>query len=443
MPYKLKTSLILSLIILSIVGVGYFKNTLFWICLTLTVIFTSTLLLELKKEASNVAIIRNISRPLIQNTTMVIVSAIFVVLIGELIVGSKIPITIITPSTDNNLIEQLSAAENYQIPLNMEARQNILDRSKVFLMPEEWARYKPKGDEKAKLFKENAIDEIYLEGDEKIRVAMVHGTPHFYDKHKFRRKSPLPNKKNSKFRILAIGDSMTFGYGVDDRFIYPSLIERLLSETNDVEVINIGKSGWQSEDILRDVKIFLPQLKPDLVIYGMVLNDFLPLNKGEYWSRGYLFPLPKKFKTYLINKSRLVKLSSQSYDAILRKLHLRKDFYDDILEDFDSYQERFRKDVFELNQYVVDFTGYPIIATVLDQAPRLDSRGHKISKIAEKHMIDSGMNFIAINEYYSRYNGFNFSVSRWEGHGNELVHAIWASMYLSEIKKYLPSPASK
>jgi len=48
-----------------------------------------------------------------------------------------------------------------------------------------------------------------------------------------------------------------------------------------VEVINLGAPGLQSEDVLQVLKKFHPVLKPDLVVYGICLNDFLESMQGQ------------------------------------------------------------------------------------------------------------------------------------------------------------------
>ena len=79
------------------------------------------------------------------------------------------------------------------------------------------------------------------------------------------------------FRIAAVGDSFTFGFGVDAASSYPKVLERLLiSETNapaSFEVMNFGVPGYQAchEEALVESKV-LP-LDPDIILVGYYLND--------------------------------------------------------------------------------------------------------------------------------------------------------------------------
>lgn len=80
----------------------------------------------------------------------------------------------------------------------------------------------------------------------------------------------------SKPRILHLGDSVPFGYGVPDyQDTYPYIIETLLEKElkQDIETINAaiaGYSPWQEFIFLEKEGL---KYKPDAVILGFVLND--------------------------------------------------------------------------------------------------------------------------------------------------------------------------
>lgn len=315
--------------------------------------------------------------------------------------------------TQNTPEARLALAQKHGVAIKPEAIAEIRKREGVLTLPDAW-QLKPRD----------------VEGS--VRSFDWHGYLHVHSQEGFRRTTPFPEKNSDTFRIVFIGDSMTYGYGVDDRFIYPTLLGEELNRTHRVEVINLGISGWQSTDILKILTDFMPGLQPDLVVYGMVLNDFLPSGIGQYSNQGYKFPIPVWLETYL-NRGRVAKLTSDAYGAALRSLGLRNDFYDDILKDFDGYQSRFGKDVAAMNQRALGGGLPPIVAMVLDQYPLSSGKGARIARDAERHMRAAGMNLVSIEEYLQRYDGYGFPVSLWEGHGDELAHAIWASMLLPAI----------
>lgn len=93
------------------------------------------------------------------------------------------------------------------------------------------------------------------------------------------REFPL-EKRPGEFRVLAIGDSFTFGVGLPLELTWPQRLEDLLrpDHRGPVEVVNAGFAGnaynpkgyapWLASDGMR--------LLPDLVLVGFCLNDMSP-----------------------------------------------------------------------------------------------------------------------------------------------------------------------
>jgi hypothetical protein len=262
-----------------------------------------------------------------------------------------------------------------------------------------------------------------------------HGVLHVYDQHRFRRITPFPPKRRGTFRVMAVGDSMTYGDGVDEQSTYVSRLQSVLGKQFDIEILNLGRDGWQSEDILGEIRRWLPELRPDLVTYGANHNDFLPSGIGQY-AHEFAFPLPEGARRFFLDRTRFARLLEGGYDATLRMLHLRTDFFNDILRDLDGYQRRFRRDVAEMNREVTALGLPPIVAMMLDQFPTYDGRGHRITKIAEDAMREAGMNVIELEDYYRRFDGRVMSVSLWEGHANEEAHAIFAAMFAARLARH-------
>jgi GDSL-like Lipase/Acylhydrolase family len=114
------------------------------------------------------------------------------------------------------------------------------------------------------------------------RAVYWQGALHVYNSDQLRMVgSPRP-KDPSLFRVLVLGDSLTYGLGIEERFTYAHQLERLLRRRWRVEVVNAGIDGAQSEDIVRVARRLIPQIQPDVVIYGVCLNDFLPSGMSEY-----------------------------------------------------------------------------------------------------------------------------------------------------------------
>jgi len=267
---------------------------------------------------------------------------------------------------------------------------------------------------------------------------MWHGKLHVLDKKGMRRTKPFPLKKKDVFRIIIVGDSLTYGKGVGEEETYASVLQLLLEDDYYVEVLNLGINGKQSEDINKIIREFTPRLNPNLVVYGICLNDFLPSGLGIYKNnKQFSFPIPLNLKRFLIHHSKVAEIFEKRYDTILLKLNLRRDFFDDILLDFRNYQGRFLADLVSMNQYVIQKLGTPIVSGVFYRYPKFEGRAHRIAMIAEESIEKAGMVRVPMEEYFRKYNGKNFAVSPWEGHPNAEVHTIFAR-YLEPAVRAVP-----
>jgi hypothetical protein len=193
----------------------------------------------------------------------------------------------------------------------------------------------------------------------------------------------------------------------------------------------------QSDGILRIVRKYTPTLQPDLIIYGVCLNDFLPPHVADYQNNmAYRFPLPEAFKEILSERTHLGRLISDAYNSVLMRWGLRNDFFNDILKDFDNYRTRFARDVKDMNQFALDRGLPPIVAMVLNQFPELHSKGYQLTMAAEKHLTDAGMTVIPTEEFYKKYDKQPMVVSPWEGHPNAKAHKIFADFFVAHFQSW-------
>jgi len=80
-------------------------------------------------------------------------------------------------------------------------------------------------------------------------------------------------KEKYEGTIVAVGDSLTEGLGVDEEFAYPAVLEEKLQDQGyRYRVINAGISGETSSGTLSRIKWVLT-LKPDIVILVIGAND--------------------------------------------------------------------------------------------------------------------------------------------------------------------------
>lgn len=159
--------------------------------------------------------------------------------------------------------------------------------------------------------------------------------------------------KKSKLRILAVGDSFTFGPYVNNFQTYPSQLERVLNRDGlNAEVLDAGISGYTLEDEIAYIKEKGIKLDPDLIIIGVFQNDVSDYDpsqrsvfaresqKNKLIKYGFLYQIAKQsaFLTFF--------QKSFSKEVTIRDQNKRtvKDFKP-------SYLEKYKTDLDKLSNY--------------------------------------------------------------------------------------------
>jgi lysophospholipase L1-like esterase len=84
------------------------------------------------------------------------------------------------------------------------------------------------------------------------------------------------------FRIVLIGDSLAWGWGVDNGLTFADLVEAELGP--EVEVVNLGVPGYSNDQELWMLQREGRRYEPDLVLLAFILNDVVgndELQSGE------------------------------------------------------------------------------------------------------------------------------------------------------------------
>lgn len=128
------------------------------------------------------------------------------------------------------------------------------------------------------------------------------GVPVAFNSLGFRDAERAPRPAPGTVRILALGDSVTFGMGVAQDEAYPRQTEILLGRAlgAPVEVLNMGMPGYNTLHQLAQLRELGLALEPAIVVVGYLYNDIEPSSaqRGQGLDAGER-PLARRWKSAL------------------------------------------------------------------------------------------------------------------------------------------------
>jgi len=84
------------------------------------------------------------------------------------------------------------------------------------------------------------------------------------------------DKAPGEFRVVCLGDSLTFGEGVHERDVYPTVLQTLLADAMSGRRVTVLNAGVQAHGTIDELEFFglrCNRYKPDVVTLGFFLND--------------------------------------------------------------------------------------------------------------------------------------------------------------------------
>ncbi len=273
------------------------------------------------------------------------------------------------------------------------------------------------------------------------------------------RNEEFPSEKpEDEYRILCLGDSITFGNGIENTKTYPKVLNKML-ETNlskkKFRVINAGVQGyntWQEVEYLKKYGILL---NPDILIIGFCWNDIAPkprhmlqyktngeilnkkiskqLNRSSYFRIFYTLKR-SRFLLFLRKEIKRIKLQINPSKAYLNKISLLKGEYSPYLEQGWKEVEKSLREINELKQKS-NFEVFILIFPIGDQLIRSYPNASYQSRILE---LSRKLQFEAIDllpRFQESYQGFSSLFIEWDGHPNENGHLIAANELHKKVKR--------
>ena len=268
------------------------------------------------------------------------------------------------------------------------------------------------------------------------------GVTHQFDGNLLRNASPIAPKRDGAFRILCFGDSFTYGYGLPRDAAYPNVLQKVLSEEFHVEVLNMGVFTSNSSDIRGIIAATLKAesaspdvpFDPDLLVYGVCLNDFQPDDAPPDTQPDLLPAAFQPLLRWLTDRTRVFRLLSERTSDAMISVGLRESFTTAIDTNFDERRARFARDAVEMNQAALDHGLPPIVGMVLVHDPREGSHQNELVQIAEQILEESGLSVLPMKEFLDKHDGRVMRINRWESHPNVEAQRLFAAELANAIR---------
>jgi hypothetical protein len=253
------------------------------------------------------------------------------------------------------------------------------------------------------------------------------------------------NKRADEYRIAFVGDSVTFGVGVPTGETYPEIVEQTLNHLQHhchVTVFNFGVSSCSIKEMTATLKFRVPEVNPDLVVMGIVIDDFdtnrtPQVDKWGYNTHGEASQLINKFPTLklLLRKVHLSYLIRDVLSRTFMGQEINLEPADGTLSPIVSNSYKYIKDFKELSQ---EF-GYNYLVLTL---PSAEGTGSEFMEVTKK-MTHDQINYFNISFLTPQFTYKEFHASKYDWHPSALVQkkiGIMLSEYI--FKNFLLNPVT-
>jgi lysophospholipase L1-like esterase len=191
--------------------------------------------------------------------------------------------------------------------------------------------------------------------------ARLMGTDVAINSHGLRSPEFNPDPAPGVRRLIVLGDSLTFGWGVEEPDTYSRVLERMLNASGrPYEVINAGVGNYNTS---QQVAWFMERgltYKPDEVVLGFYIND------AE--------PTPRRSESWLAARSYGYVVLASAWDALLRAMNLKEGFveyYAALYQDDNAGWQACQKALDQLSQ-TCRARGIPLRVVLLPELHHVD-----------------------------------------------------------------------
>ena len=233
------------------------------------------------------------------------------------------------------------------------------------------------------------------------------------------------NKTDEK-RILALGDSMIFGWGVqyEKTFIY--LLQKKLEQCGKYEIINSGHPNYNMEKYFAFLDSEGLKYKPDYVVVFYYINDveeYKPLKDNPFisWSNAFTFFYTSAKKIYMIKKK---KNDSENF--------YRRLYKEDSVE-WIACQNNMDKIILKCREYTM-----PVIFVILPELRNVGSYQYGyVNKMVKDFLSSRNVVCFDLLDSVKNQDSKKLWVGNGDIHPNEFCSKLYADALYEFMLKYL------
>ncbi len=233
--------------------------------------------------------------------------------------------------------------------------------------------------------------------------------------------------KPAETKILFLGSSITFGWGVTETSIYPELLEaKLNANDKNVEIYNAGIGNYNSA---REIELFfskLQEIKPNIIILNSFIRDAESI------------PAPKR--NWLLENSQLAVTIWSRLEQMKRKFGVEESFeehykniYDDNYPGWAEMQKAYERlaEYAQANNTRVIVTMIPDIHNLKDYP--FGFIHDKVARLAQAN----GFEFV---DFFESFKDIADQSSLWampgDPHPNEIGHRLMANQLYNYLATF-------
>ena len=219
--------------------------------------------------------------------------------------------------------------------------------------------------------------------------------------------------RNEKYRMIFLGDSLTFGWGVEQGDTFEHILEAKANKEFLAEIINFGAGNYNTE---QQVNLFLEKglkYRPDKVVLFYFIND------AEV--------TPKKSRLYFLGHSRLLSFYWSRVHAFMNKQFPSKSFKEYYAELYTDEQKGWMntkkafmelKDICREERIELQVVLLPELHDIKNRI--FNNEYSKISAFLEK----IGIKYLNLASMFESYSGdpIDLWVSYDDAHPNKIAH---------------------